>query len=187
MPSTPVQYVGILSRIKEQVNAGIKNKILILLSGPEPQRSILENLLIQQLRQNNIPAIFIRGLPASTLLPDSIPNLIFLNHLGSVALQQVINESELIISRSGYSTIMDLLPIGKKCIFIPTPGQAEQEYLAEYLSEKGWACAASQNDFSLPLLIKKSALLKLPDLSYLSAPWLLDAAIAEALNNAQIK
>ncbi len=185
IPSAPVQYVGILSRIKKIKESKIKNSILILISGPEPQRTIFENLLVLQLKQNNIPAIFVRGLPATTELPDSIPNVVFLNHLSSPDLEQVVNESEIIISRSGYSTIMEMLPLGKKCIFIPTPGQTEQEYLAAYLSKKNWVCTAHQDSFSLPALIKKATALDIPDLSYLTDSLLLETAISEVLHNIQ--
>ncbi len=184
-PSCNCRYVGALSRINKE-NPGNSNNLLVLLSGPEPQRSILEKKILKQLTELLIPAIFIRGLPGS---PDTIPStekIKIFNHLPGKQLQQIINEAEIVISRSGYTTIMELLPLGKKCIFIPTPGQTEQEYLATYLAGKGWACTASQNYFSLPGLIKEAGALQIPNLSFLSGGHQLEdavAALAEKNNN----
>ena len=130
-------------------NLPIRNKLLILLSGPEPQRTILENMLVAQLRDYKLPAVLVRGLPLAKESLDFSSVVTVYNFLPATQLQNVINESEIIICRSGYSTIMDLLPLGKKCIFIPTPGQAEQEYLAAYLASKNYALMAAQDDFLL--------------------------------------
>jgi UDP-N-acetylglucosamine:LPS N-acetylglucosamine transferase len=94
-------------------------------------------------------------------------------------MQRVINAADIIISRSGYSTVMDVLPLGKKCIFIPTPGQPEQEYLAAYLAQKGWCCTAAQNDFALGALLDAAGRLQLPDLSGLSQPALVQELALE--------
>jgi uncharacterized protein (TIGR00661 family) len=178
VPSCEIRYVGILSRIKK-TTATIKNKLLVLLSGPEPQRSILENNLLQQLKFFSIPTVFIRGLPLSADVPEIIPSVEILNHVSGKHLEQIINESEIIISRSGYTTIMEVLPLNKKCIFFPTPGQSEQEYLANYLAEKGWACIASQNKFSLPAIVKEAEALRVPDLSDFSDSIKLKIAISD--------
>jgi len=64
-------------------------------------------------------------------------------------------ETPVIISRSGYSTIMDLVRLNKSAILIPTPGQTEQEYLAKLMMERKWFYAVSQNDFNLEMACKK--------------------------------
>ncbi len=78
------------------------------------------------------------------------------SHLTSDELQKEILSSEIILSRPGYSTVMDLALLGKKAIFVPTPGQTEQEYLAGYFSEKKIAYSVSQNDFDLETALKES-------------------------------
>ena len=56
-----------------------------------------------------------------------------MSHLNGEELNQAMVDADIVISRSGYSTIMDLARLGKKAIFIPTPGQTEQtSYLAEH-------------------------------------------------------
>ena len=64
-------------------------------------------------------------------------------------LEQTFNESNTVLCRSGYSTIMDLAKLDKKAFFIPTPGQYEQEYLAKKLKKEGLAPYAGQNDFRI--------------------------------------
>lgn len=181
-PAVPVTYLGTLSRIKKQASP-VTNKLLVLLSGPEPQRSLLEEKVLQQLSVLQLPAVVVRGLPSSsTAITGSYPLLQFFDHLNSEQLQQLIAQSAIIISRPGYSTIMDVLPIGKQCIFIPTPGQTEQEYLAAYLAGKGWCCTTRQNDLQLQEQITKAEQLTIPDLSELSNPQLLTAAVAQLMS-----
>jgi len=57
-----------------------------------------------------------------------------------------------VISRSGYTTIMDLAVLEKKAYFIPTPGQNEQEYLAKRLTKLGIVPSCKQADFKLEKL-----------------------------------
>ena len=71
-------------------------------------------------------------------------------------MQQAISDSKLILSRPGYSTIMDLVTLGKKAAFVPTPGQTEQVYLAQYYEEKGCYYQQSQQDFNLEKILEKS-------------------------------
>jgi len=173
------RYMGALSRIKKESTTS-QGKLLVLLSGPEPQRTILEEKVSAQLNRLQRPAMLVRGLAG----PQGAPGGALLeihNHLPSAQMQRAINEAGIIISRSGYSTIMDLLPLGKRCIFIPTPGQPEQEYLAAYLAAKGWCCTASQKHFSLPLLLEQASQLNLPDLSGLCDPAVIKKFVSELL------
>ena len=180
-PKTQIHYTGILSRIKKE-NSIENGRLLVLLSGPEPQRTILETILLKQLQQYPYPATVIRGLPsANTIVPVPAGVTIY-NNLASLQLQQAINESGIIVCRSGYSTIMDVLPLGKRCILIPTPGQAEQEYLAAWLLEKKYVCVALQDKFSLPQMMENAKKLCIPDLSFLKDPHLLDETIAALLS-----
>jgi len=154
-PRCEVMYTGRLSAIKKQ-EIPVTNKLLILLSGPEPQRTILQDILIAQLVDYAFPAILVRGLPSATDTLSLSSLITVYNYLPAPQLQQIINKSEIVICRSGYSTIMDLLPLGKKCIFIPTPGQAEQEYLAGYLAARNYGCMTLQHEFKLLPMIKKA-------------------------------
>ncbi len=170
--------------------------LLVLLSGPEPQRTLLEQKILHQAELSPLPITLVRGLPAATpdtpspavsppdvsspdvsspdvsspdasqpylrspdpgspIAPRHItrwqaPNITVYDHLPTSELAALIGSAEFVLSRAGYSTIMDLAQLKKKAIFIPTPGQTEQEYLGTWLSDQHLALCISQSDLSLP-------------------------------------
>lgn len=156
-PIVPIHYIGPLSRFESSDRNEIKGQLLILLSGPEPQRSMLENKIIAEIAHYDGTATIVRGLPGNPSLVPSTNMIKFYNHLPADELETVMQEAEYVISRSGYSTIMDAVVLQKKCIFIPTPGQTEQEWLAEHLGKKGMATIEKQETFSLNEAIENAA------------------------------
>ena len=152
-PAIPIKYIGPLSRFKKtgELNnmSSETGDLLIILSGPEPQRSILEEKIIKDIVHYDGKATVVRGLPGNLNLIPSTNSIKFYNHLPAEALNKEMNNAGYIISRSGYSTIMDIQRLSKKAILIPTPGQTEQQYLARYLHEKKMALSIPQNSFSL--------------------------------------
>lgn len=130
------QYIGLISRFKQNHTLQLNYDLLVLLSGPEPQRSLLEKKILEQLAALQIKVVIVRGLPGTAQLPEVPAHVLVYNHLPATQLEQIIQESKLVLCRSGYTTIMDLLKLKKKAILIPTPGQTEQEYLAHYLNEQ---------------------------------------------------
>lgn len=133
--SEQIKFIGTLSRLEKKV-LPIQYDILILLSGPEPQRSILEKLLLNSFLRSHKKIALVRGTSEKLNFSSSNNNITFFNLANTTLLNQLLNESTMAIARSGYSTIMDLLKLNKPAILIPTPGQTEQEYLADYLQEK---------------------------------------------------
>ena len=150
-----VKYIGVLSRFKKQ-NLPQKYDLLIVLSGPEPQRTILEQKLLVQLKMYTKKVLLVRGIFTKNEVHSNQSNITIVNYMLSQALERAFNESKLILARSGYSTILDLSKLGKKAFFIPTPGQFEQEYLAEQLEEQKIAPYSSQEVFDLQFLDKTS-------------------------------
>ena len=146
----------------------MKYDVAIILSGPEPQRSILEKIICEQARL--VPGkklILIRGLPLETKPLNGLPdNLEHKNHLGGKELNDIIGQSDLVIGRCGYSTVMDLAVLGKKAVLIPTPGQTEQEYLAKHLAAGNLFCCMQQEGFSLKAAIESGRLFPFGDLSF---------------------
>lgn len=149
MPAIPVQYTGILSRLQVTHEPFKKQHLFISLSGPEPQRTVFENKIISDISHYNGTATIVRGLPAQSSLIPSTNDIVFFNHLSTEEYNKEAERAELVISRSGYSTVMDLAVLGKKSILVATPGQPEQEYLANHLSQQKLACCISQQKFSL--------------------------------------
>jgi len=154
LPGIPVKYVGILSRFHPD-GKEVSNPLLILISGPEPQRTELENKIFEGLSIYKGRAVVVRGLPdMKEKKTISNAEIIIYNHLASGALNEWMNCSAIVISRSGYSTIMDLARLRRKALLIPTPGQPEQEYLAKELERKKWALQVSQEAFMLEESVK---------------------------------
>ncbi|WP_282079827.1 glycosyltransferase [Aquimarina algiphila] len=147
----PVTYLGPLSRFEYQV-VPKKYDIMVLLSGPEPQRTLLEQKLFQEFEQSDKRIVFVRGLIEDIQQTYIKNNITIHNYLTGKDLEDTINSSNLIISRSGYTTVMDLAKLKKKAFFIPTPGQFEQEYLAERLTINKLVPSCTQNDFTLTKL-----------------------------------
>ena len=143
------EYIGPLSRV-EQKNVPESDFILLLLSGPEPQRTALENILIKEASKTEYKFLCVRGLPASSDQLEDRSNIRFVNHLNADELARKIEASILVICRTGYSTVMDLIKLKKKAIMIPTPGQTEQEYLGRHLGEQRWYIIQNQEEIDLP-------------------------------------
>jgi len=146
-----LKYIGILTRFKK-ANPPKKYDYLIVLSGPEPQRSILENILLQQLKNSSKNILFIKGKIENKQTIVVKDNITVYNFMTSNELETAIHKSEVVISRSGYTTIMDLAKTNKKAFFIPTPGQFEQLYLAKRLKRLNIAPYALQENFSIDKL-----------------------------------
>ncbi|MDX1954480.1 MAG: glycosyltransferase [Chitinophagaceae bacterium] len=156
LPSVPVKYIGPLSRFNVKPSAHESNRLLIILSGPEPSRSIWEEKLMSEIPALSSPITLIRGLPKGGKPLASYSHLEVFDHLDADQLQTKIEKAEWVIARAGYSTIMDLSTLQKKAILIPTPGQSEQEYLANYLQNKGIFFSERENSFSLKDFFNKS-------------------------------
>jgi uncharacterized protein (TIGR00661 family) len=135
LSNNKIKYIGPLTRLKSQESPASDCPILVLLSGPEPQRTILEQKIARLLLPKASSVFFIRGTKEA---PTDVlsNNYIFLNLANTIQVQSAISQAEWIICRSGYSTIMDLSVFDKKVIYIPTPGQTEQEYLGKYHADK---------------------------------------------------
>tara|TARA_R110002049_G_scaffold37208_1_gene117461 strand:+ start:26939 stop:27994 length:1056 start_codon:yes stop_codon:yes gene_type:complete len=150
---TPTDYIGPLSRF-EPKPLKTKHGLMVLLSGPEPQRTLLEEKLLTELKDYPKKVVFVKGFMEKEQTIQIMGNLSIYNFMTSELLEKTINESELVISRSGYTTVMDLAKLNKKAFFIPTPGQYEQEYLAKRLTELGFAPSCNQEDFTINMIEK---------------------------------
>lgn len=178
LPAPPVKYLGGLSRfeackenrtavaypgqtqMEKEIGAIRAVDILIILSGPEPQRTLFEQLLRQQLTGYSGSVAMVLATPSASgetmITKSAFPNLICFSHLPASLLNQLVCKAELVISRTGYTTVMDLLKTKKKMVLVPTPGQAEQEYLAVHLQKERLAITVSQSAFCLEDLLEEA-------------------------------
>lgn len=144
-------YIGLLSRFSSEIQEDEKDiDYLVILSGPEPQRTILENLVVKQAHEAEGRIVILRAKPNQNDLPYNIPeNVTFFNHVDDDFFVELIAKSKNIICRGGYSSLMDLISLNKSAYLVPTPGQTEQEYLADYLTKKGLFSSCRQKNFKL--------------------------------------
>lgn len=152
------KFIGVLSRFAERkvIETNAEFDFIAIVSGPEPQRTIFENIILKQVQHTNLKGILVRGLPESNeKLKIENEKLNIFNHLETSEILNYIQKSNVLISRSGYSTIMDLAALGKKAILVPTPRQTEQEYLANYHSQKGQFFTQKQDVFDLVKALKE--------------------------------
>ena len=142
-----IHYIGALSDFKKKDN---KKDIdyLISISGPEPQRTILEKRISSQIEhlKGNIVVTLGKTENEDAFKSENITTYSFVS---KEKREDLLNSSKLVISRSGYSTILDLSVIGCKALMTPTPGQIEQEYLSKYHNLKKTFYSVNQNSIDL--------------------------------------
>lgn len=149
-------YLGPVSRLGPAEKSECRFQIVAIISGPEPQREIFEKLILTELVKCSLQACVVRGLPdAREPFKELSPNVVSFNHLPAKKLSEIIDASDLVICRSGYTSIMDLVKKKKKAILVPTPGQPEQEYLADNLSNNGIFLSCNQETFKLTDMLEK--------------------------------
>jgi uncharacterized protein (TIGR00661 family) len=167
-----VQFTGPLSRFSafERYGAdGVSDQLpqkffLVILSGPEPQRSILEEKLKETLSEEVL--VGFRGVPGKTEL-NKTGNHYWFDHGNPDLMGWCLKNCRAVISRSGYTTLMDMAVFGKKAVFIPTPGQTEQEYLAALYDSMNYTVSLDQKKISAikDALEKCEALSGVPDIA----------------------
>jgi UDP-N-acetylglucosamine transferase subunit ALG13 len=144
------RYIGLLSQLGSSRQIAKQGQVLVLLSGPEPQRSLLERKILSQITPDATARYTIIGGNPGGVIPDGLPaGIAYYTHLNASELERHIDAAELVVCRSGYSTLMDLAVMGKKALLIPTPGQSEQEYLAKYLERRGLFLSVKQSELNL--------------------------------------
>lgn len=156
MPDMPVKYLGNLSRFYKKDALSLKYDLLVLISGPEPQRSIFEKMILEQIKPLSLKAIIVSGQPEQPQEQRITDTIRKVNHLDSHQLNEALLQSKIVVSRSGYTTIMDLVKLHKKAILVPTPGQTEQEYLGQELMKKGYFLSIRQSEFRLSEALEKA-------------------------------
>ena len=178
------RYTGLLSRF---ANPGTELSIVpkkyhctVILSGPEPQKSVLRKKLTEILKTADKPSVILEGSPHGEIQRSVNGNITLISHLPAAGFVKLLMESENIVTRSGYTTIMELISLRRSALLIPTPGQSEQEYLAEYLAGKGWFKTISQDDLSPGTDLRETSI-DFPAEIMIESEKLLNAALKELL------
>jgi len=146
MPATRerIVFAGLLASV-EKIVVPEDIDVLFSISGPEPQRTELEKIVLRQVR--NVPGkkIVLLGTPNRSFEERPDADMLIKSHAGREEMTGLMNRARVIVTRSGYTTMMELAELDKKrALLIPTPGQTEQEYLSWYYAKKGWFFSQSQ-------------------------------------------
>lgn len=153
----PVRHIGWLSRFPTGAAPTGNLQIMAVVSGPEPQRSLFEQRLRAELRNRPERSLLVTGRPDKS--DNSMDgNLEVVNHLNAEQMEARLRSADLVIARSGYSTVMDLIALGKRAAFVPTPLQPEQLFLAEHLMNSGIAFCQDQKNFDIQTILQRSGL-----------------------------
>lgn len=178
------KFIGPLSRFNYPIKLpeSCGSSIVVLISGPEPQRSIFEKIILKQLQLIDKPAFVVSGKPESAGEFKKMKNITLYPHLDTPTLEGLISTAEAVICRSGYSSLMDLYKLGSKALLIPTPGQTEQIYLAELHQNLHNFISRNQSELFLPEDIKHLIQCKRMS-SATTEEDLLKHAIARLVNN----
>lgn len=150
------RYIGIHSRMATEQPATRRYRIVAVISGPEPQRTMLEGILLHRLHAIEGEHLLVRGQPGHAAPPAS-GNVRVVPHLGAAELAAAMASAELIVSRSGYTTLMDLCALGRSAVIIPTPGQPEQEHLARLHERTGRFLVQAQDRIDLQAALRSAA------------------------------
>jgi len=151
-PKLKTQFIGIQSRFEKKKTSSPVDYpyILCILSGPDPQRSEFEKIILHQAPLISQRMVIVRGRPEKGAQKVNCANALRYSHLETEELAAYVQHADLVISRSGYSSLMDYKTLGCKNLFlVPTPGQTEQIYLAKRMKEMGICDFAFQSNFNL--------------------------------------
>lgn len=150
-----IRYIGPLSRFTgtspKQNSSKRSHCVVAVVSGPEPQRSIWEQQLLIQMAGIKGCHLLVRGKPKGDgCLLSTVPSHIEVsNHLPDAEMQSAMQGAELVVSRSGYSSLMDYEQLGISALLVPTPGQPEQLYLGRKAFEEGRHLVMQQSAMNL--------------------------------------
>ncbi len=180
-----VRYIGILSRFpaKNKPRSDrltVSGYITVILSGPEPQKSIFRQKVSELSEHTKKIMVILEGRTGKEEGFKRSGNLISISHLATPEMERIIVSGDKIITRAGYSTIMELVSLGRSALLVPTPGQPEQEYLAEYLSSGGFFSYCTQKNLKEGFSFEKDNV-QLPEKLIEESSTLLDLALTELL------
>lgn len=142
------KYIGLLSRFQGNTESSDSMgwDLVGIASGPSPHRELFIELIVGIAKRKNLRTLIIKGAPTEGTNIIERDGIFYTGHFNDTDFQKAVRSSKYLITRAGYSTIMDLVTLEKSCLIVPTPGQTEQEYLAKYLSEKGFFKTCKQAD-----------------------------------------
>src|SRR6185312_15547679 len=144
-----VVYIGPLASAR-RMDVAQDIDVFFSVSGIEPQRGLLEDLVLEALPKLSGRIVVTLGKPGEGSEPRTIAGATVFNYLDRERQAEMLNRAKLVMTRSGYTTLMELAALGRKALFVATPGQSEQEYLARFHRDKGHVWSEQQKHLDIP-------------------------------------
>ncbi|MBW6458185.1 MAG: hypothetical protein K0B52_03390 [FCB group bacterium] len=146
-----VRFVGCLSSITPDDNPPEKDiDLLISISGPEPQRTMFEEIVLSRIADLSGKVVITLGSPGREGITEFDNGRITIYpHLDRGTMANIMQRAKFVISRSGFSTVNELFVLRKSAMLVPTPGQTEQEYIARHFHRQGIFHYCRQEDLDL--------------------------------------
>ena len=147
-------YLGLLSMVKKRK---IKSDLdyFFSVSGPEPQRTVFEKKVLSSLKNLKGKMAVALGKPESQKI-EKKKNYVVYGYLKRKKQEEMLNRAKMIITRSGPTTITDIVELGKKALLVPTLGHPEQEDVAEYHHKKRQFMKKALDDLDLAKDLKEA-------------------------------
>ncbi|MBT3465373.1 hypothetical protein HOD20_02540 [archaeon] len=143
------EYLGLISMINKKQNKKKDIDYFFSISGPEPQRTVFEKKIMTNIKKIQGKIVITLGKPEKYFKKKE-GNVEIYSFLDKKKQSEMMSRAKLVITRSGYTTLMDLAQIGQKALLIPTKGQPEQEYLAKYHLKQGNYYFSELDDLNIP-------------------------------------
>lgn len=131
--NVPFHYIGLPSRF-DMLDRAIKYKYLFIISGPKPENAIFLNEVERLIINSNVRCAIVSTVESS----NRLSGVDYFYDTSTEELNVLLNVAEVVISKSGYTTLMELISLNKNAILIPTKGQYEQEYLASHIKNESF-------------------------------------------------
>ena len=154
LPAEKLYYLGIMTDLEESIDGNNKAiDYFVIISGPEPQRTKFEKIILKQVCDLKGRIVVALGKPEKAY-KIRMGNVEIYAYLNREKISYYMKKAKFIISRPGYTTVMEMIESKKHGLFIPTPGQIEQIYLAKYYLENKWCYYTSQYRIDLINAVK---------------------------------
>lgn len=129
IPEIPIEYIGWFSRFEHLETLEPTFDAVFMVSGPTPYNTQFLHDVLEFCEKNQGQfACITPHFDYRTRIPENLKLVVASDWKAEDLL---VHLSKFVVSRTGYSTLMDLKMTNKKAVLIPTPGQAEQLYLAK--------------------------------------------------------
>jgi UDP-N-acetylglucosamine transferase subunit ALG13 len=151
-----LRYIGPLSGVR-RMDLPEDIDCFFSISGVEPHQSMLTERVMKALPQLRGRIVVTLGKPQQAGIMRVIDGAQVHGYLDRRAQAEMLNRARVVVTRSGYTTLMELAELGKRALFVPTPGQSEQEYLARFHRGRGHVWSSTQRDLDIPRDVSRAA------------------------------